>query len=253
MKNLDPQNSFPSTMASHLPYSLENFEGPLDFLLYLVQKQEIAAEEVAVISICEQFLSQFEPKQQKSFEDGAEFIFLTSFLLWIKSRRLLPKHEVVESEEETSADPRFSMVEQLIAYCEIKQLAKDLSSLQDTQTYGRGQSAFSPAKKPPGTEHLSVEDLAQAFQGLLEKQGKRQGTVIEEEWKVSDKLSLIRLLFQDHSELALQQVFHEEMGRLELIATFLAILELMKGGEAFLFNSPSGIKMAQPQKERERR
>lgn len=208
-------------------FKLSNFEGPLEFLLHLIQKDEMDIYEVPLNSLIEQFQN----SEFHTLDSGAEFLGNASFLLWLKSKTLLPKHEQEPTPEELEVDPRFEIIHQLLEYCRFKQAAKEIALLEQAQGnfYLRGSEMVGP-KKPLGIEHLSIDDLAQYFQQVIAKATPSQGWVHEEEWKVSDKIEQLLQLLTHTALIPFSSLFAPQMGRIELIVTFLAILELMKMG-----------------------
>ncbi len=211
---------------------LSNFEGPLEFLLYLVQKNEIDIYEVFLQEITAQYQQKFGSSVSVDINSGAEFVSSTAFLLWLKSKTLLPKHEQSEALEDIEPDPHFEIIHQLMDYCKFKQAAKDLSQLELKQSlyYPRGQEASPEVKKPLGIEHISLEDLASLFQQVISKASPEPKKISGETWQVSDKIIAIQNLFEHQQKIPFELLFNETMSREELIATFLAVLELMKEG-----------------------
>ncbi len=211
-------------------FRLHNFEGPLDFLVHLVQKNEIDIYEVFLREVCMQYKQK--AAEHSDLDEGAEFVGNTSFLLWLKSKTLLPKHEQTEDSEPSDPDPQFEIIHQLLDYCRFKQAAKELSQLESKQSlfYARGSDAIPDVKKPLGIEHLSLEDLASLFQKIVAKAAVEPKCIEEENWRVQDKITLIRHLLKDQQKIAFEVLFTAEMSRGELIVTFLAMLELIKMG-----------------------
>lgn len=217
-------------------FALENFEGPLDFLLHLIQKHEIDLSEVSIKKITEQYIQKLKDIQHPSVDAGAEFIASTSFLLWLKSRMLLPKHDLEVSNEEEDHDPRFDIIHQLLDYCRFKDAAKELTSLEMAQSsfYSRAQDPHIEIHKSLGIEHLTIDDLASMFKQALAKASIETRQIQEEEWKVSDKIKFIRYLLKSEEQVEIAQLFATGKSKLELIVTFLALLELMKIGDGQL-------------------
>lgn len=213
--------------ASIDTFRLSNFEGPLEFLLHLIQKEEMDIYEVPLNRLIEQF----QKCEIHTLDSGAEFLGNASFLLWLKSKTLLPKHEQDPTPEELELDPRFEIIHQLLEYCRFKQAAKEIALLEQKQGsfYLRGGESAGP-KKPLGIDHLSIDDLAQYFSQALAKSAPRTGVIEEEEWKVSDKLAWLAELLEKMEKVPFSFLFSEKIGRIEMIVTFLAILELMKMG-----------------------
>jgi segregation and condensation protein A len=214
-------------------FSLDNFEGTIDFLLSLVQKNEIDIYEVPIQDLIVQFLQKFIKNEEENLEEGAEFVGATAYLIWLKSKKLLPTHEQDPLQlEESFEDPRFEVIHHLIDYCRFKQAAKELTSRQERQQgcYFRG---IEPPewKKPLGIDHVSLEELSDLFKVMIEKASKENPKIHEEHWKVSDKLEFIRLAILQNSPLSLSSLLFPDKSRMEIIIIFLAILELMKSGE----------------------
>lgn len=219
------------------PLTLDHFSGPLDLLVYLVQKSEVDPRTIPILSIFDQF-------EAKDFDNSAEFIGLSSLLLWLKSRLLLPSEpEEDVKAEELELDPRFEIIHELLEYCKVKDLAKDLSSLEKSHTasFARRGTEELARKKPPGVNHLSTEDLAVVFSDLLKRAESRTGTIEEEEWKVADKISYLKQTLMQNECLTLAELFPTSMGRQEMIVTFLAILEMMKIGKLCLIQDDDSI------------
>jgi segregation and condensation protein A len=221
-------------------FVLDNFEGPLDLLWHLINRQEIDIYEIPIIQITKQYLARCQQAADADLDGGAEFIAMAATLVWFKSKTLLPKHEQTEDAVvDEEGDPRFEIIHQLIDYCRFKDAAKELTLREQQQGafYPRGVEA-GEVKKNLGINHLSLEDLATLFQEILAKAQPRTGIIHEEEWKVSDKIKFLRQMLHKNKTAAFTHVFQSGMGRIELIVTFLALLEMMKSGEARVAKDP---------------
>lgn len=229
--------------------ALDNFEGPLDFLLQLIRKSEIDISDVSIQEITRQYLERLERWVNPCINSGAEFIGGTAFLLWLKSRMLLPRH-AIEVDDEELLDPQFEIIHQLIDYCRFKEVAKELVVLEEQQSvhHPRGETPLPEAPSPgPGVDHLTIDDLAAYFQKTLARTGHDKGLIHEEEWRVGDKIEAIRHLLEEGEQISLDLLFTPEKSRGELIVTFLAILELMKIGELCIMREgETGIAMVKP-------
>lgn len=214
-------------------FALENFEGSLDLLWHLINRQEIDIYQISILEITQQYLSRHK-ELAAQLDRGAEFIALAASLTWYKSKALLPKHEQQEEQnQEEELDPQFDIIHHLLDYCRFKQAAKELSEREQKQGafYLRGVEE-TEIKKNLGIDHISLDDLAVIFQQILAKSAPRKGTIQEEEWKVGDKIQYLRKWLAKEQKLEFYVVFNASMSRLELIVTFLALLEMMKSGEA---------------------
>ncbi len=227
-------------------FTLDNFEGPLDLLWYLVTSEEIDIYEVPVHKLTNQYLLLLQDPNVKLnahyLDKGAEFIGIATALLWLKSKTLLPKEE--EDKEslgfDEDNDPNFSIIHHLIDYCRYKQAAKLLKEKEYSQAafYPRGKEE-SEIKKSLGIHHLSLDDLALLFKQILAKAAPARGVIYEDTWKVSDKISAISHLLNMQNKIQFYDIFKEASSREELITIFLALLELMKLGIAHVIYHPS--------------
>lgn len=229
-----PQNNFSSI-------TLDNFEGPLSFLLQLVQKSEIAISEVSLKEILSQYLERL---QITDVNSGAEFISTTASLLWLKSKELLPSHEQeISSSLNLEENSPFSILPQLIEYLQFKQLAKDLSEKEEHQ-----QGFFVRGTKPPipeeikptcGLEPTALEDLANLFQLQMQKFANKKKEIQEEVWRVSDAVSHLKNRLKTESKIDAATIFTQASVVEELVVFFLATLEMMKQGYLAVFRDPS--------------
>lgn len=215
-------------------FTLNNFEGPLDLLWHLVNRQEVDICQVSILELTKQYNAK--SQEFHHLDWSAEFIALAATLAWSKSRALLPKHDQGDSGKalDEEADPHFEIIHQLIDYCHFKKVAKELAEREQQQEafYPRGVGEVSASKKNLGIEHLSLDDLAILFQQILAKSSSKKGTIQEEEWKVSDKIDALQEMLNIHKTLLFTDLFLTTMSRQELIVAFLALLEMMKIGEA---------------------
>jgi len=214
-------------------FTLDNFEGPLDLLWHLINREEIDIYQISISEIIQQYLTKQTGKYAQ-LDSGAEFIAIAATLNWYKSKALLPKHEQQEEQnQEEELDPHFEIIHQLLDYCRFKQAAKELTEreLQQSVYHSRGIEETT-IKKKLGIEHISLEDLAALFQQILAKASPEKGIIHEEEWKVGDKILYLRECLGRKNKLEFTLVFNSDLSRMELIVTFLALLEMMKCGEA---------------------
>lgn len=212
-------------------FALDNFEGPLDFLLCLIQKEEIDIYEISLQQLIQQCLQKLTDWKERQIELGAEFIGTMAYFVLLKSRMLLPQLEEAANEDELEEDPRFEIIHHLIDYCRFKQAAKELTNRQELQSacFYRGLPE-STYQKPFGIDHVSLEDLAGIFKETMRKMQLPIQQIFEENWRVSDKISHIRLLLKENAIFPLHELFSPQKSRLELIVIFLALLESMKLG-----------------------
>ncbi len=221
--------------------SLDNFEGPIDLLYHLVQQCEIDIYEIRLKVVTEQFMAIY--RQAASTVDvGAEFIATAATLVWLKSKMLLPVDEQVV-DEIGEEDPHFEIIHHLIEYSRFKEAAKDLTERERQQRghFSRGMSASPEVKRPLGIDHLTIDDLTALFKEIAAKSSPKRGLVEGETWKLADKIIEFRSLLLLNEKILFKTLFTYEKSRLELIVSFLAILELMKLGEICVINENSNI------------
>lgn len=214
-------------------FALDNFEGTLDFLLCLIQKEEIDIYDVPIQNLIHQFIEKFIGRENDEFDQGSEFIGTAAYLIWLKSKTLLPSHEQEqEGMQESVEDPHFEVIHHLLEYCRFKQAAKELASRQDQQQgcYFRGTD-IPEWKKPLGIDHVSLDELSQLFRDMMAKAALAKPFIEEESWRVSDKIRLIRKLLQESFSFPFAMLFSSDKTRGEIIVIFLAVLELMKSGD----------------------
>lgn len=204
-------------------FSLDNFEGPLELLLYLIQKDEMDVCEIMIKQLTEQFMTAIE--SEAAIEMSSEVLALTTTLLLIKSQKLIPQEDVENQEEQE--DPRIEIIQNLIEYIRFKDAAKALS-LKEEQQNAHFLRAPTPFKKETGTglDEVDIEDLKNLFQEVLERSTPLASeTIRPEEWSISDK---IKWFTQFQGTTAFHEIFNNEKCQQELIVLFLALLEMLK-------------------------
>ncbi len=215
-------------------FTLQNFEGPLDFLLYLIRTEEIAISEISIHTLTQQLIAKLEEWKAKSVEMGSECLNTLSYLLWMKSKALLPQHTINDAADLAQDDENFEIIHHLIDYCRFKQAAKDLMSKEEIQNgfFTRGFSSPQEQKKSLGIDHISIEELSFLFHQLLKRIPEPPKPIYEEEWRVSDKIKDLQELLSHSPSLPLQEILLLGHSRNEWIVIFLALLELLKSGSA---------------------
>lgn len=225
-----PVNDLPKDLyipPEALTVFLASFEGPLDLLLYLIKKENIDILDVNVFEITYQYVQYVELMEAVNFELAAEYLVMAAMLAEIKSRLLLPR-QVEENEDED--DPRAALIRRLQEYEQIKQAADEINQLD------RLERDFQIAKIDPPEqqreklyEQLVVDDLLVAFADVLKKAEQFESHQVEKE-KLStrERMSDILQTLQGKAFIPLVTLFVAEEGRLGVIVTFLAVMELIK-------------------------
>ncbi|WP_425502365.1 segregation and condensation protein A [Simiduia aestuariiviva] len=206
---------------------LEAFEGPLDLLLYLIRRQNLDILEINVAEITRQYMAYVEMMSAMQFELAAEYLVMAAMLAEIKSRMLLPRSSEEEEDEE---DPRAQLIRRLQEYERFKQAAEDIDELPRV-----GRDVFHASAQAPDRNLTRPEpdvDLKELLLALSEV--LRRADMFESHHVTKEKLSTRERMGQVLDRLAHKQfmpfvqLFTVEEGRLGVVVTFLAVLELIK-------------------------
>jgi len=206
---------------------LDAFEGPLDLLLYLIRKQNIDILDIPVAEITRQYMGYVELMKAVRLELAAEYLVMAAMLAEIKSRMLLPRSVEAEAEED---DPRAELIRRLQEYERFKQAAEELDALPRV---GRelfvAQLAAPEARARTLLPPVSLEELLLAMAGVLRRAelfGSHQ--VTREPLSTRERMSEVLERLQGGAFVAFVALFRVEEGRLGVVVTFMAILELIK-------------------------
>lgn len=212
-----------------LKVHLELFEGPLDLLLYLIRKNHIDIYDIPVASVLQQYLEYIELMRMCDINVAAEYMVIAATLIQIKSRMLIPQNEeAVENGEEE--DPRADLVRKLLEYQKFKEAA---DFLREKETQMNRQVLRQETVQDYRPENISLKasifDLMSAFQKALKNIPKDVFfEVIKDEYTVEEKIDFIVDLIEEDCRLELSELFERCRSKLELVTTFLAVLELIK-------------------------
>lgn len=211
---------------------LDIFEGPLDLLLHLIKENQVDIYDIPISNITEQYLEYLEVMKSLNLELAGEYLVMAATLTYIKSKMLLPKPEVPEDEEQDEdIDPRDELVAKLIEYKKFKEAALRLKEreLDQSQVFTRmGDEKDMPSEGDLLLE-VSVLELLKSFKRVLDRfDGGPEYSVTLEEISVTDKLNYIMARLEAVDSLTFDSLFEEGRNRMEVVATFLALLELMR-------------------------
>jgi segregation and condensation protein A len=206
---------------------LEAFEGPLDLLLYLIRKDNIDIADIRVAEITRQYVEYIELMQEMQLELAGEYLVMSAMLAEIKSRILLPKPPGVAEDEE---DPRAELIRRLQEYERYKQAAEDLDALP---RLGRDvfQASAEPVEQkvitlPPEVE---LQDLIAAFQDVMKRASMYAHHHVQlESLSVRERMSSVLSKVNSSHFTSFKDLFTVEEGRMGVVVSFLAILELVK-------------------------
>ena len=225
-----------------IPVKLQVFEGPLDLLLHLIDKNKIDIYDIPIVEITNQYMEYIQAMERKDMNVMSEFLVMAATLLDIKCKMLLPVEVVEEGEE----DPRQELVEQLLQYKLYKYMSYELKDRQI-----EGERTFYKEPTIPGelleyVEPVNLEELLgdltlpklnQIFQDVLRKQENKIdpvrsqfGKIEKEEVSLPEKLGAVREYIKKHKQFSFRKLLEKQASRMQVVVTFLAILELMKMG-----------------------
>lgn len=215
---------------------LEVYEGPFDLLLDLISKNEVDIWDIPIASITEQYLEYLYSLQEQNLAITGEFLVMAATLIRIKSRMLLPPEPVEEDELEEDFDPRAELVEQLLRYKFIKEVAEFLQGRYEkgTKFFTRGQAAaqfdFTPIYTFPAG-NLTLADLKQLYGSLQVELAKEEPVhSVPTRISVQEKLARVRIQLVGQPRVSFSDLLQEDTSA-EVVLTFLAILELVRLGE----------------------
>ena len=211
---------------------LEEFEGPLDLLLFLIKKNEIDIYDIPIANITEQYLGYIELMELMDLDIAGDFLVMSATLMHIKSKMLLPPEER-PSEEPEEEDPRAELVRRLIEYKAFKEAAGQLQSLESRQRdlFHRPGDMDALQVDSAGERYFeaSLFDLISAFSVVLSNIPKETFLeVIKEHVTVEQKIRDILQLLSEKTSFSVKAVFEQAKSKVEIVVTFLALLELMK-------------------------
>lgn len=205
---------------------LEQFEGPLDLLLYLIRKQNLDILDVHVADIVDQYMQYIDLMQAMQLELAGEYLVMAAMLAEIKSRMLLPKPTHDDEEDE---DPRAELIRRLQEYEQFKSAAEDLDRLprleRDTYVVSIANADYTPESHHPDVD---LRELMLAFAAVLQRTERYEHHEVQsEQLSTREKMSAILARLQGGHFVLFSTLFDGE-GRLGLVVSFLAVLELVK-------------------------
>lgn len=235
-----------------IPVKLQVFEGPLDLLLHLIDKNKVNIYDIPIAIIAQQYMEYVDKMDKEDLNVVSEFLVMAATLLDIKSRMLLPK-EVNEDGEEN--DPRQELVEQLLQYKMFKYASMELKDRQ----VDAGRSLYKPATIPSEVESykppvdlekligdITLSKLNNIFREVMKRQEdkidpirSRFGKIKKEEVSLEDRLLEVKAFLMKNRNFSFRQLLLDRPGKISTIVTFLVVLELIKTG--FLTVEQDGI------------
>ncbi len=206
---------------------LEAFEGPLDLLLYLIRRQNLNVLDIPIAQITTQYMTYIDLMQEMRFELAADYLLMAAMLAEIKSRMLLPRPE---SSSEEEADPRAELVRRLQEYERYKKAAENIDELPRV-----GRDIFEASAKGPdltvvkGQPDVDLKELLLAFQDVLRRSDMFASHHIQREaLSVRERMTNVLAALNSESFTAFTTLFEAREGRMGVVVTLLAVLELIK-------------------------
>ena len=227
-----------------IPVKLQNFEGPLDLLLHLIEKNKVDIYDIPIVEITAQYLDYIKAMETEDMNVMSEFLVMAATLLEIKCRMLLPREVDEEGEE---IDPRAELVQKLLEYKMYKYMSYELKDRQVDAARTLFREKNLPKEvadyRPPVDmkELLGDADLAK-LQSLFKMVMKRQedkidpvrsnfGKIEKDEVDLDAKTDYVEQFLENHQTFSFKELLEKQRSKMEIIVTFLVILELMKMGK----------------------
>ena len=239
-----PQAGSKELKIMAIPVKLEVFEGPLDLLLHLIDKNKVDIYDIPVADITDQYMEYIRNMPVRDMNVMSEFLVMAATLLDIKCRMLLPR-EVGEDGEED--DPRAELVQKLLEYKMYKYMSYELRDLEAgaQKVFFRDRSMPEEIEKyevPVDYEQLigdnDLKKLNEIFQNLMKRQKdridpvrSRFGQIEKDEIDIDLKTTYIKAYVREHGTFSFSKLLEKQNSRMEVIVSFLVILEMMKNGE----------------------
>jgi len=211
---------------------LEVFEGPLDLLLYLIKKDEIDIYDISLERITSQYLEYLQAFKELNIELAGEFVVMAANLIYLKSRSLLPVDQQPPEEDAGEDDPRWELIRQLIEYKKFKEAAAELHlrELEQEKIFAREGGLSSALQEPLRLGEVGIFQLINAFQTVIKRIEAREDLqeIFAERFSVSEKIDSILHRVGTGTPLRFSKLFGAVASRLEVVVTFLALLELIR-------------------------
>ena len=203
-----------------------DFEGPLDLLIHLIEKNKMDIYDIPIVSITDQYISYLHSFTETDLEAASQFLVMASLLLQIKSRMLLPK---TEPEDEDEADPRDMLVQMLLEYRCIKVVAKQLETMKQAAARQHTRKPYFADSKLRNLHYYPVSELLLALAGLSGSLRRQIAVVDRQEYDVGAKMQEIVKLLENYPEgIEFEKAFVKSGSSGEMVASFLAVLELLR-------------------------
>lgn len=226
---------------------LQVFEGPLDLLLHLLDKNKVNIYDIPIVEITNQYMEYIAEMKRRDLNILSEFLVMAATLIDIKSKMLLPS---IGEEEEEEEDPRNELVQQLLEYKMYKCMAYELKDRQIDAGRVMFKEPTIPEEVLAYEEPIDMEELVsditlaklnEIFKSIMKKQvdkidpiRSKYGKIEKEEVSLEEKMLLLENYAMNHKHFSFRNLLEAQSSKVEIIVTFLAILELMKVGKIYI-------------------
>jgi len=211
---------------------LEIFEGPLDLLLFLIKRDEIDIYDISLERVTRQYLEYLQAFKELKIDIAGEFIVMAANLIYLKSRSLLPLDQRPPEEDAEEDDPRWELIRQLIEYKKFKEAAAQLHirELEQERIFTRNGGSSSDLDAPLRLGEVGIFQLIHAFQNVVRRVEAREDMreIFGDRFTVSEKIDIILQRLASSGLVRFSELFGEIASRLEIVVTFLALLELIR-------------------------
>ena len=227
-----------------LSVKIESFEGPLDLLLHLIDVNKFNIFDIPIVEITAQYMEYLKAMETEDLNVMSEFLVMAATLLEIKAKMLLPAEVDEEGEE---IDPREDLVQKLLEYKMYKYMSYELRDRLSMSGHALYKGPTIPEEVAKYEQPVNLEELVgdltltrlnAIFQGLMRRQTEKIdpirskfGRIEQEEVSLDEKMVSVREYASQNSTFRFSSLMKEQKGKIQMIVTFLAILELMKTGE----------------------
>ena len=219
---------------------LENFEGPLDLLLFLIRKNEVDIYDIPIADITKQFLEYLEIIKIFDLESASDFILLAATLIRIKIQMLLPRPQLTDDEEDI-VDPRMELVTKILEYKRFKEVAHKLHDLEDKQreVYPRAFFEFnkdeSEGEDETITQDVSLFSLIHAFKQVIDRIPQETFHEVKDiEVSTEEQIQFIIDFLRSDKQISFVELISQFNNKIIMIVTFIALLELIKRNQVIV-------------------
>jgi len=209
--------------------SIDNFNGPMDLLLYLIKQEEMEIHEIPISTICSRYLDYIKALEFLDVDITSEFLVMAATLMLIKSRSLLPKEDAVDIEEEL--DPEDELIQQLLEYKQYKVASRDLSEMAELRSR---VFPFDPPKPDKGEQEIELEDidlwdLVKAFGNLMQETGLHKlPKALKDEKSLRAYIGEVFEIVRSQGKVQFRALFDGAASRVTIVGRFIALLELVR-------------------------